>query len=57
MPIYYDSMDLSTAEKQRFAIGALALGMTQVCFFTTALWREFFSPFAAGYICRDISEA
>lgn len=28
MPIYYDSMDLSTAEKQRFAIGALTLGMT-----------------------------
>ena len=28
MPVYYDSMDLSAAEKQRFFIGAAAIGMT-----------------------------
>lgn len=28
MPVYYDSVDLSTAEKQRFALGAAVIGMT-----------------------------
>ena len=28
MPVYYDNMDLSANEKQRFAICAIALGMT-----------------------------
>ena len=28
MPIYYDNTDLSAVEKQKFALGALSLGIT-----------------------------
>lgn len=37
MPIYYDNMDLSTAEKQKFALGALTIGMTTGLLFYDSL--------------------
>lgn len=49
MPIYYDSMDLSTTEKQRFVIAALALGMTTGMLFYDSPVAGIFLTLSCGF--------
>ena len=53
MPIYYDNTDLSPAEKQKFILGAVILGMTTGMLFYDSLLA---GGLITGCTCPHIKE-
>lgn len=49
MPIYYDNTDLSAVEKQKFALGALSLGITTGYLFYDSIAAGIFIALCCGF--------
>lgn len=49
MPIYYDNTDLSAVEKQKFALGALSLGITTGYLFYDSIAAGIFLALCCGF--------